>query len=65
MNSYFLLQYFTTEFDSGAGGRKASITTVIDAEELKRKKEKATTATPKRYILTFVMWQSSACIRPP
>ena len=43
------MQYFTTEFDSG--GRKASITTVIDAEELKRKKEKATTATPKRYVL--------------
>ena len=44
-------QYFTSEYDGA--GRKASITTVIDAEELKRKKEKATTATPKRYLLQF------------
>ena len=65
MNSYFLLQYFTTEFDGGGAGRKASITTVIDAEELKRKKEKSTTATPKRYIFTFLMGKSSPCIRPP
>ena len=55
-----LLQDLTIEFEVDGNGRKASITTVIDAEELKRKKEKAAVATPKRLSLIDVKEEAEA-----